>query len=490
MWVMGMLRITGLAVTLGALASGCAGSTQQTVVRVAQHDLACDRVEVDEIAKNRYGAFGCGRGAVYTQLCDPGQSCRWGRLRHGHERALGGQGAAAADGRQVTQGGEQPPRLILPAPAPNAREVLPAPAPQGRAVLPAPGLPAPGLPAPGKNGASDANNAEGQAPAGNAGTEGAAGSEGAEKPESDASGTGAQADGASAANAPAAPAPDPEAPLSLSQGLLSDPYQTTVPAEQTSQRSELPPPVPLQEARPPAPSPTYVWVGGYWWWGSHNWMWLPGYWSAPRMGFSYVPGGWYWANNYWWYGPGGWAYPGSRVIVHRVPPRPTTYATVRSFTPNRAVFDGRGPRASAGLAHGVAGPKRMPGDTGFRPSDSPLRSYPTGTPRRSADASSGMSTPRQSAGVGRVITPGQRVPNQNYGLQRGFSTPRGYSGSPHVSPPRMGSPHTSSPRMSAPPRMSTPHMSSPRMSAPRMSAPRMSAPRMSSPRMSSPRGGR
>ncbi len=471
-----MLRTSPLALLLSALSASltaCAGSPGRTVVGVAQHDLQCENVEVNKISNNRFGAYGCGRGAVYAQICEQGKSCTWGRLRHGHESAISMKDSAAAQAAQPT-----PPRQVLAAPPPPSREVHPAPAPGAPEAIPAP--------PPGSSGGEAADAAV--APAADANVE-------------------------QGGTAPAPPA-DPQAPVPLSQGALSEPYQTQVPVQEYTQRSEQPPPVPLAETRPPMPAPNYIWVSGYWWWNSPTWVWAPGYWCPPRVGFTYMPGSWYWSAGYWWYGPGGWAYPGSRVIVHRVDPRPTTYATVRSFTPHRVVAGPTTPRASAGLAS--TSPRA--GDTGFRPSSSPLHRYPSSSgvaPRASVSGRPGS--------IGRVVTPGASVPrisapnargtvssnsyrsssfhnappriSQPRGLSSGsmnYSTPR--ASSPSYSAPRMSSPSYSAPRMSSPssfsaPRMSSPRMSSPRMSSPRMSAPSHSAPRMSAPRMSAPRGG-
>jgi|SRR5579862_1015403 len=42
-----------------------------------------------------------------------------------------------------------------------------------------------------------------------------------------------------------------------------------------------------------APSPSYVWVGGYWNWHRSNWYWLSGRWAArPRPEAVWAPGSW------------------------------------------------------------------------------------------------------------------------------------------------------------------------------------------------------
>lgn len=368
---------------LVAMLVGCGASRPPQVINVATHDLGCDRVDVSEVARDRYAAYGCGRGAVYARVCE-GQSCRWGRLRHGHEEsvAAGSQQAPAA------------PREILPAPAPEQREVVPAPAPAQREILPAP---APSSAAP--------------APAATAPAAAAA------QPVQDSQ--------------LAAGASDPNtAPVALSQGYLSDPYQATVPDQPLAQQVLYPPPAPLIETRPVAPVGNNVWIGGYWWWGPANWVWVPGYWSAPYYGYSYVAGGWYWGSGYWRYSPGGWARPGTTVIVHHgFHPRPSTSVTVRAFTPYRTVGGYNG-------AHRVV--QSAPG--GYRPSGSPLypsqgrgvvRAAPSGYGYGSS-SHYGRPSGSYSGSPGRVVSPGSTVrapssfgssyrsaPSHNYGSSSG-----------------------------------------------------------------------
>jgi hypothetical protein len=378
---------------------GCGASRPTQVVSVASHDLGCDQVDISEVAHDRYAAYGCGRGAVYARVCD-GQSCRWGRLRHGHEDSVAQSQALQPERRE-----------ILPAPTPEQRQVLPAPGPASEAPLPAP---APGSAAPA------ASDATGQAQ-----------------------------------SAPAAPLPAPAAgqplqnsalsagatdvsnvPMPLSQGDLSDPYQTEVPAQPLAQQVMYPPPAPLVETRPPPPVRSHVWIGGYWWWGPANWVWVPGYWGAPYYGYSYIPGSWYWGRNCWNYAPGGWARHGTTVVVHRgyYPPRASNVVTVRAFTPHRAVH--------AGYAGGV---HRSHAPAGFRPYNTPLypsrgvvRATPGGYGRGYGGATQyrGPSTYSGSGGVGRVVTPnsGVRAP-ASFG--NSYRAPRSYgsSGSSYRSTP-------------------------------------------------------
>jgi hypothetical protein len=45
-----------------------------------------------------------------------------------------------------------------------------------------------------------------------------------------------------------------------------------------------PPPAPVREERPPAPSPQSLWVAGYWHWTGMQYAWIPGHWDAPPTG--------------------------------------------------------------------------------------------------------------------------------------------------------------------------------------------------------------
>ena len=57
-----------------------------------------------------------------------------------------------------------------------------------------------------------------------------------------------------------------------------------------------PPPEAVPEDRPAAPARDYYWVPGHWNWTGHDWVWVSGYWAAPRIGYVYV------APRYVWEG--------------------------------------------------------------------------------------------------------------------------------------------------------------------------------------------
>jgi hypothetical protein len=48
-----------------------------------------------------------------------------------------------------------------------------------------------------------------------------------------------------------------------------------------------PPPAPVREERPAAPSAQAVWVGGYWHWTGIQYAWIPGHWEAPPAGATW-----------------------------------------------------------------------------------------------------------------------------------------------------------------------------------------------------------
>lgn len=73
-----------------------------------------------------------------------------------------------------------------------------------------------------------------------------------------------------------------------------------------------PPPAPVREERPPAPTSQSIWVAGYWHWTGMQYAWIPGHWEAPPAGsiwaapkvtalqdgrYVYEPGGWKNASN-------------------------------------------------------------------------------------------------------------------------------------------------------------------------------------------------
>jgi hypothetical protein len=66
------------------------------------------------------------------------------------------------------------------------------------------------------------------------------------------------------------------------------------------------PPPPRVEAVGVAPSPGYVWVGGYWGWVGGRHEWIPGHWVEGRPGRHWVPHAWVREGDGWRLRPGHW----------------------------------------------------------------------------------------------------------------------------------------------------------------------------------------
>jgi hypothetical protein len=70
------------------------------------------------------------------------------------------------------------------------------------------------------------------------------------------------------------------------------------------------PPILPVYVQPPVPAPNYIWMPGYWAWGTAGYYWVPGTWVlAPSPGLLWTPGYWSavsngfsWNQGYW--GPG------------------------------------------------------------------------------------------------------------------------------------------------------------------------------------------
>ena len=66
------------------------------------------------------------------------------------------------------------------------------------------------------------------------------------------------------------------------------------------------PPAPRVVVRPPAPSPTHVWVEGNWIWRRHAYRWSPGRWQAARHGHRWEQARWEEREGAWVLVPGVW----------------------------------------------------------------------------------------------------------------------------------------------------------------------------------------
>jgi len=88
-------------------------------------------------------------------------------------------------------------------------------------------------------------------------------------------------------------------------GSYHQAYQSRVPTTYAPPRvpdlPQTPEPVPM------APSPTALWIPGFWDFNGHSYIWTPGHWEAPPVNMhSYVTAHWerqgeafYWMPSYW-----------------------------------------------------------------------------------------------------------------------------------------------------------------------------------------------
>lgn len=68
----------------------------------------------------------------------------------------------------------------------------------------------------------------------------------------------------------------------------------------------VPPPPPREEVYGAAPTPGYVWLGGYWRWVGNRHEWIAGHWNAPRPGRRWVVHQWVRQGDGWYLRPGHW----------------------------------------------------------------------------------------------------------------------------------------------------------------------------------------
>ncbi len=85
---------------------------------------------------------------------------------------------------------------------------------------------------------------------------------------------------------------------------------TTLPSTSRAQVyvsiTTAPPPLPVY-VQPVIPGPDYMWVPGYWAWGSFGYYWVPGTWVlAPAVGMLWTPGYWGWNNGIYVWRAGYW----------------------------------------------------------------------------------------------------------------------------------------------------------------------------------------
>src|SRR4051794_40839757 len=58
-------------------------------------------------------------------------------------------------------------------------------------------------------------------------------------------------------------------------------------------RVTIAPPAVRYEVPPPAPSPRYQWIAGYWSWSNGRHDWIQGHWAVPpHYGYAWEPARW------------------------------------------------------------------------------------------------------------------------------------------------------------------------------------------------------
>jgi hypothetical protein len=66
------------------------------------------------------------------------------------------------------------------------------------------------------------------------------------------------------------------------------------------------PPAPRVEVIGVAPTPGYVWIGGYWNWVGGRHVWVPGRWDRGRSGYHWESHAWVREGDGWRMRPGRW----------------------------------------------------------------------------------------------------------------------------------------------------------------------------------------
>ena len=66
-----------------------------------------------------------------------------------------------------------------------------------------------------------------------------------------------------------------------------------------------PPPLRVEEVKT-RPTPSHVWVAGYWKWAGVNYVWVEGRWVVAKRGKTWVPGTWEHRGSFWVWKPGRW----------------------------------------------------------------------------------------------------------------------------------------------------------------------------------------
>ena len=67
-----------------------------------------------------------------------------------------------------------------------------------------------------------------------------------------------------------------------------------------------PPPMRVEAPRAPAPSPTSVWIAGYWHWSGMQYAWIPGHWENAPPGTAWAAPRYTSADGAYFYEAGTW----------------------------------------------------------------------------------------------------------------------------------------------------------------------------------------
>jgi hypothetical protein len=91
------------------------------------------------------------------------------------------------------------------------------------------------------------------------------------------------------------------------------------------------PPRARHEAPPPRPSPTHVWINGYWGWQNDHHVWIDGRWATPpERGYQWEPARWRRKGPRWVFVPGHWQLHG-HIWVEPTAPAPVYAAPAPAY---------------------------------------------------------------------------------------------------------------------------------------------------------------
>lgn len=77
-------------------------------------------------------------------------------------------------------------------------------------------------------------------------------------------------------------------------------------SEAAPQVVSVAPPAPQVDVVTAPPSPTHIWISGYWRWNRGRYAWAPGHWAGARAGYFWAPGHWVRRGSRWHFSGGFW----------------------------------------------------------------------------------------------------------------------------------------------------------------------------------------